>query len=153
MRVDWDRGNVILVDGQEVARADRSWLRERAEVQVGTDLWLFRAEGIWGRPPLVAELDGVARMGARASGFLTTTWAVDAGAGSLEVAQAGMFSSRLLVVRGGARIGEIGRSGFFTNRPQMDLTEAVDVPVACFLLWLAFVEFNRRQSQAAAAST
>lgn len=146
MHFDWGRGDVILLDGLEVARADRAWLRERAEVQIGPELWHYRAGGSWGRSPLVAELDGVERFRATPSGFFSTTWAVDGGAAPLRLATAGLFTSRLTVTRGDTPIGEATRSGFFATRARLELSEPIDPRVGCFLLWVAYVEFRRRQS-------
>lgn len=146
MQFDWGKGDVILVDGVEAARADRAWFRERAEVQVGPELWLYRAHGSWRRTPLVAELDGFERMRAQSSGFFSPTWTVETGAGSLQLAHAGIFTSRLQVRRAGTVIGEATRSGFFTTRARLDLSEPVDLRVGCFLLWVAHIEFTRRQA-------
>lgn len=152
MEFDWARGDVIVVDGTEVARAERSWLRERAEVQIGPELWHYRAEGGWTRSSLVAELDGIARFSARRSGVFSTTWTVDAPGQQLEVASAGFFGSRLVVRRAGTPVGEVGRSGIFTSRTRLETTEDLDLRLGCFLLWVAHVELNRRQSSAGSSS-
>lgn len=146
MHFDWGKGDVILVDGVEAARADRAWFRERAEVQIGPETWLYRADGSWRRTPLVAELDGFERMRAQSSGFFSPTWTVETGAGPLQLSHAGVFTSRLHVGRAGAVIGEARRSGLFTTRAQLDLSEPVDLRVGCFLLWVAHIEFHRQQS-------
>ena len=153
MDFDWARGDVIVVDGTEVAHAERSWLRERAEVQIGPELWHYRAEGGWTRSVLVAEVDGVTRFSARRSGLFTTTWTVDAAGDQLEVASAGFFGTRLVVRRAGTVIGEVGRSGIFRTRTRLQTTVDVDVSLGCFLLWVAYVELNRRQSSAGSSSS
>ncbi|GAA1930196.1 hypothetical protein [Nocardioides hwasunensis] len=150
MELDWAKGDVILLDGQEVANAARSWFRERAEVQIGPELWQYRSEG-FGRGTLVAELDGVARFSARRSGFFTSTWTVDAGQ-PLELRQAGWFGSRLSLSRAGTTIGEASTSGIFTTRPRLVLSEPVEARAGCFVLWVAYVEFTRRQSSASSSS-
>ena len=152
MDFDWARGDVIIVDGTEVAHAERSWLRERAEVQIGPELWHYRTRGGWTRSSLVAEVDGVTRFSARRSGVFSTTWTVDAAGEQLEVASAGFFGTRLVVRRGGAPIGEVSRSGIFTTRTRLETTTDLAVPVGCFLLWVAHVELNRRQSSAGSSS-
>ncbi|CUR58996.1 hypothetical protein NOCA1170007 [metagenome] len=152
MDFDWARGDVIVVDGTEVARAERSWLRERAEVQIGPELWHYRAEGGWTRSSLVAEVDGVARFTARRSSLFSTTWTVDAAGDQLEVASAGFFGTRLVVKRAGTVIGEVSRSGIFTTRTRLETSTDLDVPLGCFLLWVAYVELNRRQSSAGSSS-
>lgn len=150
MELDWARGNAILGDGVEVARANREWLRERAVVQIGPELWTFRAQG-WGSRTLVAELDGTTRFTARRSGFLASRWTIDVGH-QLELTQAGFFTTRLQVSRNGTPIGEATRSGIFTTRPRLRLAEALDLRAGCFVLWVAYVELNRRSSDASSGS-
>lgn len=144
MELDWARGNAILLDGMEVAHANREWIRERAVVQIGPELWTFRAER-WGGRTLLAELDGTPRFTARRSGFLTATWTIDVGR-LVELTQAGVFTSRMRISRNGTAIGEAAPSGILTSRPRLSLTEALDVRAGCFLLWVVFVELNRRSS-------
>ena len=150
MELDWASGDVILADGVEVARAERSWFRERAEVQVGTQLWEFRSNG-WGGSELVASLDGTAHFGARRSGFLSSTWTLDVGE-PLELKQAGWFGSRLTLSRGGTPVGEATRTGMFTSRPRLVLGEPLETRVAVFVLWVAYVELNRQASSSAGGS-
>lgn len=152
MEFDWARGDVIVVDGTEVARADRSWFRERADVQIGPELWHYRAEGGWTRSRLVAELDGVTRLTAQRSGFFASTWAVEVAGQQLELSPAGFFGLRLVVRRAGVQIGEAHRSGVLTTRTRIEVTEPLDVPTGCFLLWVAYVEYNRRASSSSGSS-
>ncbi len=150
MEIDWARGNTVLVDGMEVAHADREWFRERATVQIGPELWDYRSAG-WARGTLVADLDGTTRFTARRSGLLVSRWTIDVG-DQLELSPAGIFTTRLRLARGGTPIGEASRSGLFTTRPRLTLTESLDISAACFVLWVAFVELNRRASSDGAAS-
>ena len=149
MELDWASGDVILADGVEVARADRSWFRERAEVQIGSQLWEFRSNG-WGGSELTASLDGTVHFGARRSGFLSSTWTLDVGE-SLELKQAGWFGSRLTLSRAGSPIGEAARTGMFTSRPRLGLVEPLETRVAVFVLWVAYVELNRQASDGGSA--
>ena len=150
MQIDWARGDVIQVDGQAVAHANRAWLRERAEVQVGPQLWDFSATG-WGGRDLTASLEGTTRFTARRSGFLSTTWAIEVGE-QLSLRQAGWSGSRLTLSRAGSPIGEATRSGLFTSRPRLELSEPLDVPAGVFVLWVAYVELNRQASSSAGGS-
>lgn len=144
MDLDWASGDIILADGAEVARAERSWFRERAEVQIGPQLWEFRSNG-WGGSDLTASLDGTIHFGARRSGFLSSTWALDVGE-PLELKQAGWFASRLVLSRAGSPIGAASRTGLFTSRPRLELAEPLEIRVAVFVLWIAYVELNRQAS-------
>jgi hypothetical protein len=149
MELDWASGDVVLADGVEVAHADRSWFRERAEVQIGAELWDYRSTGGWTRSTLVGELDGVVRFRATRTGFFTSRWAVEGGPEPLEVASSGWWTSRLSISRAGTVIGEARTSGFFTTRSRIALSEPVSVQVGCFLLWVTHVELSRRASSAA----
>ena len=153
MELDWASGDVILADGVEVAQAERSWFRERAEVRIGPELWSYRTEGGWSRSILVGELDGVVGLRATRSGFFTSTWVVDAGADQLEIASAGWFGNRLAISRAGTVIGEARSSGLFTTRTRIALSEPVSTQAGCFLLWVTHVELSRRQSSAGAGAS
>ena len=148
MEIDWAKGDVILVDGMEVAHASRAWWRERAEVQIGPELWHYRSEH---RGTLVAELDGVVRFTARRSGVFSSTWSVDVG-DQLQMRQASWFRTRLAITRAGAPVGEASSSGIFTTRPRMTVDLHVDTRAACFLLWVAHIEFNREQASNGASA-
>lgn len=150
MEFDWAKGDVIVVDGVEVARAERSWLRERAQVQIGPELWEFRANG-WSGSELSASLDGVPHYVARRSGFFSSTWTIDA-AERLRLRQGGFFSTRLTLSRDGAPIGEVTRSGVFTSRPRLTVAEPLDPRLGCFVLWVAYVELNRQSSNGGGAA-
>lgn len=149
MELDWASGDVILADGVEVARADRSWFRERAEVQVGPETWDYRSEGGWTRSTLVGELDGVVRFRATRTGFFSSRWTVEGGPDPLEVASSGFWGTRLSISRAGIVVGDARASGFFTTRSRISLSEPVSMQAGCFLLWVAYVELSRRASSAA----
>jgi hypothetical protein len=152
---DWGKGDVIVVDGTEVGHASRSWLRERAEVQIGPELWDYRSTG-WSSSELTASLDRATHFVARRSGFLTSTWTIDA-AERMQLRHGGFFSTRLVLSRDGAPLGEVTRSGLFTTRPRLTVGEPMDPRLGCFLLWVAHVELSRQSSDggggAAAAAT
>ncbi|SED04630.1 hypothetical protein SAMN04489844_3552 [Nocardioides exalbidus] len=150
MEYDWARGDVIQADGVEVARASRSWFRERAEVEIGPEVWEFRSNG-WGGSELTASLAGTVHYGARRSGFLTSRWTISVG-DELDLRTAGLFSSRLTLSRAGTPIGEVTRSGIFTGRPRLTVSEPLDTRAGCFVLWVSYVELNRQSSDGGAAA-
>lgn len=150
MEFDWGKGDVIVADGVEVGQASRSWFRERAEVQIGSELWDYRSHG-WFGSELTASLDGVTRFVARRSGFFASTWTIDAGE-QLQLRPRGLFSTRLTLSRAGAPIGEVTRSGLLTSRPRLTVREPLDPRLGCFVLWVAHVELNRQASDGGAAA-
>ena len=153
MELDWASGDVILADGVEVARAERSWFRTRAEVQIGPELWAYRSEGGWTRSTLVGELDGAVRLRATRTGFFTSTWTVDGDAEPISLSSGGWIGTRLTIRRDLRTIGEARSSGIFTTRSRISLSEPVPTQVGCFLLWVAHVELSRRQSSAGAGAS
>lgn len=153
MECAWAKGDLILVDGREVARARRSLWSERADVQIGPEFWIFRADGSWlGRRPLIAECNGVGWFRATPSGLFSTTWSVTAGQDHFQMSRRGLFSSTLDVRRPEGVVGYARRSGLVSTRPVLHLSQQIDPRAACFLLWVAFIDFRRSQRQAQAAT-
>jgi hypothetical protein len=154
MEYGWERGDVIVADGVEVASAERSWLRERAEVRVGDERWIFEAAGGWlGRRRLVGLRDGSEQMAAEPSGFWQTAWAITAGDAQLVLSPAGVFTNRMVLRQAGIEVGSVRASHLFTNRPELTSTVPLPPATAAFVLWVAFVELARRSRSASSAST
>jgi hypothetical protein len=154
MEYGWGRGDVIVADGVEVARADRSWLRERAEVRVGAEQWTFEATGSWlTRRRLVGLLDGAELMAAEPRGFWQTSWEITAAGEELSLSPAGVLTSRMVLTRSGAEVGSVRASHLLTHRPELTSTVSLAPAVAAFVLWVAFVELTRRSARASSGST
>lgn len=154
MEYGWGRGDVILADGVEVATADRSWLRERAEVRVGEAQWTFEATGSWlSRRRLVGRVDGTELMAAEPRGFWQTGWEIAAEGEQLSLSPAGIFTNRMVLRRAGVEVGSVRASHLFTNRPELTSSVELTPAVAAFVLWVAFVELTRRSAAASSAST
>jgi hypothetical protein len=133
MRYLWGAGDVILADDQPIASAHRAWLRERAEVSIGGDDWLFRAE----HSDRVGECQGQVRIRARRRGFWTTRYEIDSAHASYSLGPRNYLSSRLVLTRERSEVGEIRPTSWWAHRPE--LTATVDLPPedAVFVLWLA----------------
>ena len=154
MEYGWERGDVVVADGQAIATADRSWLRERAEVRVGDERWTFEASGGWlSRRRLVGLLDGVERVAATPSGFWQNTWTITSDGAELGLSPAGVFTNRMVLTRAGEEVGVVRASHLFTNRPELTTTLALPPATATFVLWVAFVELARRSRNASSATT
>lgn len=138
---EWNSGGALVANGGVIARAARSWWRERAEVTVGGQGLTFRSP--WGA--LVAETaEGTEVCRAeRGSFFSEEKWDISGTGGRYGFNSGGFFTSRMLVERDGYEIGEILPDRWLTDRPQMELT--VDIPDvdAAFLLWVAYVVRQR----------
>ena len=148
MRYLWGAGDVVLADDRPIASAHRAWFRERAEVTVGRDTWLFRAEA----GDRVGETQGLVRVRARKRGFWSSGYDVDSAHASYSLGPRNVWSSRLVLTRHGSEIGEVRRSSHWANRPE--LTTTVDLPDedAVFVLWLAYLIKNREDASGYTAS-
>ena len=148
MHYVWGKGDVILAGDQPIASADRSWWREHAEVSIGGAEWLFRAEG----GDRVGESQGQPRIRARRRSMWIHRYDVETAHASYTLGQKNVWSSRLVLTRHGAEIGEARRSSLWANRPE--LTTTLDVPAedAVFLLWLAYIIAARDDSSATSAT-
>ena len=154
MEYGWERGDVVVADGQAIATADRSWLRERAEVRVGEEWWTFEASGGWlSRRRLVGLRDGVERMVAAPSGFWQTAWTITSDGDELALSPAGVLTNRMVLTRAGEEVGVVRPSHLFTNRPELATTLDLPPATATFVLWVAFVELVRRSQSASSPTT
>jgi hypothetical protein len=146
MHYMWGKGDVVLAGEQPIASAHRSWWRERAEVTIGEVEWLFRAEA----GDRVGESQGQVRIRARRRSIWTGRYDVDSAHASYSLGARSIWSSRLVLTRHQAEIGEVRRSSPWANRPE--LTTTMDLPPedAVFALWLAHLITARQQSEASA---
>jgi hypothetical protein len=148
MRYVWGKGDVILAGDEQIASAHRAWFRERAEVTVGDVEWVFRTE----HSDRVGESQGQVRIRARRRSIWTGRYDVDGAHASYSLGARSIWSTRLVLIRHQAEIGEVGRSSAWANRPE--LTTTVDLPAedAVFVLWLAYLIAARDDSSASAVS-
>ena len=144
MRYVWGEGDVVLAEDQPIASARRAWFRERAEVRISGTEWVFRAGG---RYPF-GETQGQVRIRARRRGFWTSRYDVDTANASYSLGTRRIWSNRLVLTRDQSEIGEVHRSSWWANHPE--LTTTVDLPVedAVFVLWLAYLIAARAQADA-----
>ena len=147
MHYVWGKGDVVLAGERPIASAHRAWFRERAEVTIGGTDWLFRAEG----SDRVGESQGQVRIRARRRSIWSSRYDVDSSHASYSLGTRSVWSSRLVLTRHQAEIGEVRRSSLWSNRPE--LTTTIDLPPedAVFALWLAHLIAARQQSDSSSA--
>lgn len=138
----WGKGDVVLAGDRPVASAARSWVRERAAVDIGGRAWLFRADG----SDRVAESGDQVRIRAHRRSIWTSRFDVDSPHASYELGAASIWTTRLLLTRHGQPIGEVRRSRTWSNRPELTTTQDLPDEDAVFVLWLAFNVARRNQS-------
>ena len=144
MRYAWGKGDVVLAEDQPIVSAHRAWFRERAEVSIGGADWLFRAE----HSDRVGESQGQVRIRARRRGFWTTRYEIDSVHASYSLGPRSLLSSRLVLTRGGADVGEIHPTSWWAHRPELTATVELPPEDAVFVLWLANLIAMRDESTA-----
>jgi hypothetical protein len=150
VRYEWGKHETLLRDGEPIGSAAKSLWRERGTVTTPDGAWSFRAEGF--RRILVSGPDGVERLGAMCSGWLSTVWTVNGDAATYRVRRAGIFSSRLVVERDGAPIGSLSSAGWASERPVLDTDAGVPLADAALLLWVGYVSRQRESGGDAGVS-
>ncbi|MBM2812819.1 MAG: hypothetical protein HW416_3578, partial [Chloroflexi bacterium] len=132
----------IFASGGLVARINMSWIRNRAEIELGRTTHYAYAETIIA-DSFVLESDGlmVARAEPNMSG-ITIRY------GNLNYALEGLgflgmgFHDQLRDER--RRLGFVKRAGFFTRRAIAELPIEAPVPLRLFIIWLALFKNLRK---------
>ncbi|WP_107767301.1 hypothetical protein [Nocardioides terrigena] len=140
----WGKGDVVLADGRAVASASRSWVRERAEVDIDGVAWRFGATG----SDRVAETGGLVRMRARRRSIWTSRYDIDTSHSSYSLGAPSIWTTRLVLSHGEEPIGAVRRSRMWTNRPELTTSKDLPPEDAVFVLWLAFLIARRSDSAA-----
>ncbi|MDH2416383.1 hypothetical protein [Nocardioides sp. CER19] len=151
MRYEWGRDHALLRDGETVGTAEKSWWRERATVSTDAGTWSFRALG-WKRL-MITGPDGIERLGAVRTGWLSEVWTVTGEHGTYEVRPAGILSSRLVVRRAGAEVGRLTPARWWTDRPALELSTELSLGDAVLLLWVGYVIRQRTTAAGSGGAT
>lgn len=146
MLVRWERDGSITADGRQIATLDKSFFRERAEVVVDGQRWVFGKEFAG---PLFAEHEGQQKMRADKAGFFSSTWRIEGASDpTLEIKRAGMFSSGYVVLAQGKVVSEVKKGSFWSNRPEARLPGEVPPIEGVFVLWVCYILAQREDSAA-----
>ncbi|MBF4160962.1 hypothetical protein [Nocardioides acrostichi] len=156
MRYEWQSDGTITRDGTIVARAEKSFWRERATLSVEGRDYEVSSHGFTGGTIEVTLAGAVHRTLVR-QGWSVSRWTVTGGPVELTVAPAGWLTQRMTVSDTTQTIGELATSSFFSRRPVFDVVvgpesepPVLDVVV---LLWLDSVVLRRRSNAAAQGAT
>lgn len=150
MHVQWESDGTVTIDERVIAQVDRPFWRERADLVIEGEPWLFRKES----GDLVGEAQGQRRLAATKTSFWSNRWQVQTTTGSvLEVKKAGMFSSGYVISTAAGEVAEVRSRSFFGVRPEADLPDGVPAADAVFVLWVCFILMRRDSSSAASSSS
>lgn len=150
MHVEWESDGSITADGRVIARVDKSFWRERAELDLDGEQWLFRSS--WGE--FVAEVGGRPGYVASKQGFFSNAWAVEgASDATLQIKKGGLFSTGYDILVHGQVVTRVKGASFWTNRPQADFPSDVPVAEAVFVLWVCYLLMKRDSSSSSSSSS
>lgn len=139
MHVEWESG-AITADGRVVAEVDKSFWRERAEVVVDGEQWVFRSD--WSR--LVAESGDVVHYTASKRGMFSSHWVIEGASDTtLEIKSSGFFSSGYDILAQGAVVSQVKSGSIWSTKPQADLPDSVPLGEAVFVLWVCYTLMQR----------
>lgn len=148
MHVEWEAGGEILADGERVAVVDLSMWRERAEVSIQGEDWVFGKE----MGDLHAESGGAVRMQATRRGFFSSAQDITTSAGHVvSVEREGIFSSGWRISADHGEIAVVRSASMWMKRPEADFPDDTPVIDAVFVLWVVYVLMARAQRSAASS--
>ncbi|WP_306232939.1 hypothetical protein [Agrococcus beijingensis] len=146
MRYRWDAG-VVSADGVEAARTgDRFWSL-RPTFSLGDGEWSYRSEP----EGLIGALDGRDRLGVERGRIWQSTWRMAGLQGPLELTRTTSWLAGRLhfdLTREGQRVAEVVPEGAWRYRPSLEVTGALELAQAIFVLWAAARIDGRRPAHA-----
>lgn len=145
MHVRWERDGTISANGRAIAQVDKSFWRERAEVVLEGQPWVFGTE--FGGS-LFAESQGRQQLRAEKAGFFGSSWRITGASDpTLEIKKAGLFSNGWSVLAQGEVVSEVTSGSFWTNRPEATLPGEVPPIEGVFVLWVCYTLSQRESAQ------
>lgn len=136
----------VLLDGSPIASVRQSRWRERAELTVEGQAWVFAAEG--GQRVGTCPDQPGRRFTARRPPVGRSGWELECDAAGYELLTPPLFSSTIDVCRNGEPLGSGRRVRFWSRRPVLEVDPSVPTEHQVFLLWVAFLMYWRQQRAA-----
>ncbi|WP_154795697.1 hypothetical protein [Occultella kanbiaonis] len=136
MRLDWGRGNVIRLDGAEVAQIPISPWSRTSKASIGGRPWKLRRGNDYQATPDGAAEPTFSVQRERGS---STSWHACSGSGWYGLRKEGTLSVGLTLWRAGAQVGHTGYTGGFPNYVRLDCEPSIPVDDAVLLLWFWYV--------------
>lgn len=136
----------LVQDDREVGRLTPAALRERATFAVKDVAFAFYREGM--RGDFVLEFEGSALARAQKPSVFTRRFMLEFEGRSYTLAAASAWKRAFVLREGDAEVGRVRPLSAFHNKTEIDLPDALPLPVQAFVFWLVLILWER----AAAAS-
>lgn len=139
----------VLEDGNEVARLDRAWVRERGGFELDGDSYeIRRTSTLKGSFVLQRATTIVAR--AEKASLVRRAFDVQVGAVPYRLEAVSAFRREFRVLRAGVPWGTIRPVSAFRRTAVADLPDTASLPVRLFFIFLTLVLWKRQQDAAGA---
>lgn len=130
-------------DGEPIADIDMSWFRERAEVRIGGQTYLFSRENMLLGTFALRQGNRIIARAQKASVF-RRAFEVETDGRTLTLSAVSVFRREFELVREGAQMGRIYPRSWFGRTAVIDLPDELSLPVQVFLFWLVIVLWRRK---------
>lgn len=144
----WDF--TVARDGRAVAELDISWWRERGELTVGGDTYAIVRQGFVSSDFTMTAPDGGVVATASKPSLLQRRFEVVHGGHTITLEARSIWRRTMDVLLDGRAVGAITPVGAWSRRADVDLPDALPLPVQVFVTWLAVLLWKREQDAAAA---
>lgn len=139
----------VSTQDDHVADIDISWWREKGAIAVaGQHYGVYRERPMSGR--FILEANGAPLASAEKPGAFRRRMLIEHAGRQYELKPRGLFTRTFALHEGTAVLGTLSATGVFSRRMQVDLPEALPLPVRLFVVWLT-VMLWKRDSEAAGA--
>lgn len=145
----WDYA--VSRDHDHLADIDISWWREKGTLTVdGRQYGVYRERPLSGK--FILESDGRIVASAEKPSSLRRRLLIEHADKQYELKPRGMFTRTFELHSGPTTVGSLSAKGVFSRRMNVDLPEALPLPVRVFVMWLTVILW-KRDAQAASAGT
>lgn len=140
----FSRDFVISRGGVEVAEVVAAWFRERAELRVAGEAFVFGRESFFGGTFALRHGEDVLARAQKM--FWRRGFVVEFAGRSLELKAIHFWGREYGVFENGRELGTVGPTGWFGREYAVELPESVPLPMQVFLFWLVIVLRRRANS-------
>src|SRR5688500_3594621 len=143
----WDF--TIRRDDEPVAEVDMAWIRERAEVSIAGQTYVFSRESM-PRGTFALRVGGQVLVSARKVSVFARAFEVELGRQRLALRAVWFWGREFGLFDGADRIGGIRPTGWPGRSAVIELPDDIALPEQVFLFWLVAVSWRRAANAAAA---
>jgi len=137
----------VTLQNRQIADIDISWWREKGTLTVeGRQYGVHRERLMSGK--FILDLDGTIVATAQKPSSLRRRLLIDHAGTQYELKPRDMFTRTFQLYAGSTLVGSLSAKGLFSRRMNVDLPEALPLPVRVFVMWLTVLLW-KRDSEAA----